>query len=247
MRATLRGSDRRADRCRDLRRIRPADVPRRRRAVGRAPGRGRGDAGRLRPRPGPRAALLQCAPGAAARSGVAPNAAHLALAELERALAGRVAGGHAERRRPARARRQPKPDPPARRAEAGLVPRLRGRPRRGTAIWAPNRGCPACGAAGRLRPDIVWFGEMPYRMDEVYAALERCRALRRRSAPPGRSIPAAGFVRPRPRAGDAAHDRAQPRALGGGRSVRRAPAGAAGERCRASSRAPCRAGRLDRR
>ena len=30
--------------------------------------------------------------------------------------------------------------------------------------------CPACGAAA-LRPDVVWFGEMPYRMDEIYAAL----------------------------------------------------------------------------
>ncbi len=30
--------------------------------------------------------------------------------------------------------------------------------------------CPACGSRA-LRPDIVWFGEMPYRMDEIYAAL----------------------------------------------------------------------------
>ncbi|WP_341714025.1 Sir2 family NAD-dependent protein deacetylase, partial [Erythrobacter sp.] len=26
--------------------------------------------------------------------------------------------------------------------------------------------CPSCGATA-LRPDIVWFGEMPYRMDEI--------------------------------------------------------------------------------
>ena len=32
--------------------------------------------------------------------------------------------------------------------------------------------CPACGQAA-LRPDIVWFGEMPYRMDEIFAALTR--------------------------------------------------------------------------
>ena len=34
-----------------------------------------------------------------------------------------------------------------------------------------SASCPGCGALGSLRPDIVWFGEMPYRMDEVYAAL----------------------------------------------------------------------------
>jgi NAD-dependent deacetylase len=27
--------------------------------------------------------------------------------------------------------------------------------------------CPQCDARGRLRPDIVWFGEMPYRMEEI--------------------------------------------------------------------------------
>lgn len=31
--------------------------------------------------------------------------------------------------------------------------------------------CPRCGEAGRLRPDIVWFGEMPYEMDRIDAAL----------------------------------------------------------------------------
>src|SRR6218665_373991 len=30
--------------------------------------------------------------------------------------------------------------------------------------------CPACGARA-LRPDVVWFGEMPYRMETIYAAL----------------------------------------------------------------------------
>ena len=31
--------------------------------------------------------------------------------------------------------------------------------------------CPACGTIGRLRPDVVWFGEMPYHMDRIYRAL----------------------------------------------------------------------------
>ena len=30
--------------------------------------------------------------------------------------------------------------------------------------------CQSCGARA-LRPDVVWFGEMPYRMDEIYDAL----------------------------------------------------------------------------
>lgn len=34
--------------------------------------------------------------------------------------------------------------------------------------------CPDCGTRGSLRPDIVWFGEMPYRMTEIYAALAAC-------------------------------------------------------------------------
>ena len=33
--------------------------------------------------------------------------------------------------------------------------------------------CPAC-AAPALRPDIVWFGEIPYGLDHVEDALERC-------------------------------------------------------------------------
>src|SRR6188768_703131 len=27
--------------------------------------------------------------------------------------------------------------------------------------------CPNCGVRGALRPDIVWFGEMPYEMDRI--------------------------------------------------------------------------------
>ncbi len=32
--------------------------------------------------------------------------------------------------------------------------------------------CPNCGISQSLRPDIVWFGEMPYRMAEIDEALE---------------------------------------------------------------------------
>ncbi|GAB4390950.1 NAD-dependent deacylase [Albidovulum sp.] len=38
-------------------------------------------------------------------------------------------------------------------------------------VMAPDDPCPAC-AAPRSRPDVVWFGEMPYHMDRIAAALE---------------------------------------------------------------------------
>ena len=34
--------------------------------------------------------------------------------------------------------------------------------------------CPDCGTAGTVRPDIVWFGEMPYEMERIDEALQRC-------------------------------------------------------------------------
>ena len=53
--------------------------------------------------------------------------------------------------------------------------------------------CPACGARS-LRPDVVWFGEMPYRMDEIYAALREAD-LFVSIGTSGAVYPAAGFVR----------------------------------------------------
>jgi NAD-dependent deacetylase len=53
--------------------------------------------------------------------------------------------------------------------------------------------CPACGERA-LRPDIVWFGEMPYRMEEIYAALRECD-LFVSIGTSGAVYPAAGLVR----------------------------------------------------
>lgn len=53
--------------------------------------------------------------------------------------------------------------------------------------------CDCCGASGTLRPDIVWFGEMPYRMEEIGAALARC-TLFVSIGTSGNVYPAAGFV-----------------------------------------------------
>jgi len=53
--------------------------------------------------------------------------------------------------------------------------------------------CPACGEAGRLRPDIVWFGEMPYGMDAIDRALMDAD-LFVSIGTSGAVYPAAGFV-----------------------------------------------------
>jgi NAD-dependent deacetylase len=58
----------------------------------------------------------------------------------------------------------------------------------------PMDQCPACGLAGHLRPDIVWFGEVPYHLEEIFDALERC-ALFLAIGTSGLVYPAAGFVR----------------------------------------------------
>ena len=52
--------------------------------------------------------------------------------------------------------------------------------------------CPVC-AARTLRPDVVWFGEMPYGMDRIYAALRTCD-LFVSIGTSGAVYPAAGFV-----------------------------------------------------
>jgi NAD-dependent deacetylase len=53
--------------------------------------------------------------------------------------------------------------------------------------------CPSCAAEGRVRPDIVWFGEMPYAMERIEEALQRCD-LFVSIGTSGAVYPAAGFV-----------------------------------------------------
>jgi NAD-dependent deacetylase len=53
--------------------------------------------------------------------------------------------------------------------------------------------CPRCEAAGRLRPDVVWFGEIPYHMEVIEAALATCD-LFISIGTSGNVYPAAGFV-----------------------------------------------------
>lgn len=55
----------------------------------------------------------------------------------------------------------------------------------------PDTRCGDCG--GRLRPHIVWFGEMPLHLDEVFAALAECDTFAAIGTS-GQVYPAAGFV-----------------------------------------------------
>jgi NAD-dependent deacetylase len=53
--------------------------------------------------------------------------------------------------------------------------------------------CPQCGERGRLRPDIVWFGEMPYEMERIDGALMEAD-LFVSIGTSGAVYPAAGFI-----------------------------------------------------
>ncbi len=127
----------------------------------------------------------------AALADVAPNPAHLALARLEREFSGdlllvtqnvddlherggsaRVLHMHGE-------------------LKSALCTACETRsPWLGTMIERPP--CPVC-RAPTLRPDVVWFGEMPYQMGRIYQALEACD-LFVSIGTSGAVYPAAGFV-----------------------------------------------------
>jgi NAD-dependent deacetylase len=53
--------------------------------------------------------------------------------------------------------------------------------------------CPSCEAKNRLRPNIVWFGEMPLMMDAIAEAISCC-SLFISIGTSGNVYPAAGFV-----------------------------------------------------
>ena len=53
--------------------------------------------------------------------------------------------------------------------------------------------CPACGGIDCLRPHVVWFGEIPFGLDEVTAALSRADRFVAIGTS-GQVYPAAGFV-----------------------------------------------------
>ncbi len=134
----------------------------------------------------------------AALAVVEPNAAHLALAAFERRAAARGHGFTLIT--------QNVDDLHARAGSSapihmhGELARLRcercGAVRRDTTSVDPERfvtcGAPGCGA-GALRPDVVWFGEVPYRLDEIARALADCTHFLAVGTS-GAVYPAAGFL-----------------------------------------------------
>jgi NAD-dependent protein deacetylase/lipoamidase len=63
--------------------------------------------------------------------------------------------------------------------------------------WMQNlslmTACPVCHKAGFMRPDVVWFGEMPRDMERIHEALRHCD-LFVSIGTSGMVYPAAGFV-----------------------------------------------------
>lgn len=57
----------------------------------------------------------------------------------------------------------------------------------------PETSCNACEAVGLMRPDVVWFGEIPLHMDRIMETLARCN-LFVAIGTSGAVYPAAGFV-----------------------------------------------------
>ncbi len=127
----------------------------------------------------------------AALATVAPNAAHMALARLDREWAGGlliVTQNVDDLHERAGARR-------LLHMHGALRSRLCARcgdrgPHHGD--LPPGSVCPACGAPA-LRPDIVFFGEMPYAMDRIEEAILDCD-LFVSIGTSGAVYPAAGFV-----------------------------------------------------
>ncbi len=123
---------------------------------------------------------------------IAPNAAHDALARLEREYQGEVTIITQNI------------DPLHEMAGSRRVIHMHGRDGEircmacGTVLvsdadLSPASVCPKCGAVGELRPNIVWFGEMPMHLEEIYGVLERC-GLFLSIGTSGEVYPAAGFV-----------------------------------------------------
>lgn len=126
-----------------------------------------------------------------ALSNVEPNAAHIALARLEREFAGSLL-----------LVTQNVDDLHERGGSANVL-HMHGELKSALctscgvrspwdAAMSDRPPCPVC-AAPTLRPDVVWFGEMPYQMERIYSALEACE-LFVSIGTSGAVYPAAGFV-----------------------------------------------------
>ncbi|MES2597029.1 MAG: NAD-dependent deacylase [Verrucomicrobiota bacterium] len=124
---------------------------------------------------------------------VRPNAAHEALVKLEREWPGAFA--HITQN----------VDNLNERAGATKLLHMHGELTKVRCIWCravlpwehnleTTTACPECAKTGKLRPDIVWFGEMPYYIDEIMRVLEKVDVFLCIGTS-GVVYPAAGFAR----------------------------------------------------
>ncbi len=123
---------------------------------------------------------------------IAPNPAHLALAEFETAFAGDfllVTQNIDDLHERAGSRKLIHMHGELAKARCGNCGKF--------IEWREDlftdTACPACDQAGGMRPHVVWFGEMPFEMDRIYEALEACD-LFVSIGTSGNVYPAAGFV-----------------------------------------------------
>ncbi len=125
-------------------------------------------------------------------AGVAPNAAHLALAKLEREHQGTVTiitQNIDALHEAAGSRNLIHMHGELLKALCALCCERHD--------WSDDLGlktpCPVCSKKGGMRPDVVWFGEMPYDMERIYEALIDAD-LFISIGTSGNVYPAAGFV-----------------------------------------------------
>lgn len=137
----------------------------------------------------------------------APNAAHRALARLQTELAGR--GGRLFLC-------TQNVDDLHERAGSRAVIHMHGELMRARCTacgagrpWAEDlsvdTACPACGRRGGMRPDVVWFGEVPRHLEAIAAALDESD-LFVAIGTSGAVYPAAGFVARAREAGIPTHE-----------------------------------------
>ena len=123
---------------------------------------------------------------------VLPNAAHVALARLEAAWPGGV-----------RVVTQNVDDLHERAGTRNLIhmhgalKQVRCQHCQVVRVWEqdllPESSCPACGRKHELRPNIVWFGEIPFEMERIEQSLAEC-GLFVAVGTSGVVYPAAGLV-----------------------------------------------------
>lgn len=123
---------------------------------------------------------------------IQPNAAHHALARLEREWPGEVL-----------LVTQNIDDLHERAGSKNLI-HMHGEMLKARCIWcefvtawqddlSAEMQCPTCNAPGGMRPHVVWFGEMPLETDRIGAALDACGTFISIGTS-GNVYPAAGFV-----------------------------------------------------